>query len=247
MVLYKITNQINGKVYVGVTSLTAEERLAAHKHHHRYSKQRLHAAMRKHGPDNFVTEELASGLTPEEADLQEKQWIAALNSTDYAIGYNMSEGGVGKSGSPSEATRQKMSASIRRHRQTLSADEKKSMTAAANAAKRGMIESDESRRLKSEAQKKRWQNMTPEQRRSHGQRTAANTTPETRARQVRGMNEAYSPARQKGNVWPKVTCPHCQKTGGLPAMKKYHFDRCKHKQHEHLRLGSGSTESRPVP
>ena len=27
----------------------------------------------------------------------------------------------------------------------------------------------------------------------------------------------------------KVECPHCGKVGGLPAMKRYHFDRCKKK------------------
>lgn len=26
-----------------------------------------------------------------------------------------------------------------------------------------------------------------------------------------------------------VECPHCHKTGGINAMKKWHFDRCKHK------------------
>ena len=25
----------------------------------------------------------------------------------------------------------------------------------------------------------------------------------------------------------KITCPHCNKTGGKPAMKRYHFDNCK--------------------
>ena len=27
----------------------------------------------------------------------------------------------------------------------------------------------------------------------------------------------------------KVTCPHCSKSGGKPAMKRFHFDNCKHK------------------
>lgn len=28
---------------------------------------------------------------------------------------------------------------------------------------------------------------------------------------------------------PKVTCPHCEKTGGKPVMMRYHFDNCKSK------------------
>ena len=31
----------------------------------------------------------------------------------------------------------------------------------------------------------------------------------------------------KGIPHPKVECPHCNKTGGAPAMKRWHFDNCK--------------------
>lgn len=31
----------------------------------------------------------------------------------------------------------------------------------------------------------------------------------------------------KGLPKPKVTCPHCNLTGGLPQMKRYHLDNCK--------------------
>jgi len=30
----------------------------------------------------------------------------------------------------------------------------------------------------------------------------------------------------KGRVFQKVTCPNCKKTGGLTAMKRWHFDKC---------------------
>lgn len=29
---------------------------------------------------------------------------------------------------------------------------------------------------------------------------------------------------------PKITCPHCNKEGGLPQMKRWHFDNCKEKK-----------------
>ena len=32
---------------------------------------------------------------------------------------------------------------------------------------------------------------------------------------------------KKGIPKPKITCPHCNKTGGTPQMKRYHFDNCK--------------------
>jgi hypothetical protein len=31
-------------------------------------------------------------------------------------------------------------------------------------------------------------------------------------------------------VYPVVECPHCSKRGGLTAMKRWHFDACKHKE-----------------
>lgn len=34
----------------------------------------------------------------------------------------------------------------------------------------------------------------------------------------------------KGRVFPKIICPHCQKTGGVTGMKKWHFDKCKFKE-----------------
>jgi len=31
---------------------------------------------------------------------------------------------------------------------------------------------------------------------------------------------------------PLVTCPHCEKIGGARTMKRWHFDRCKHKENQ---------------
>jgi len=33
----------------------------------------------------------------------------------------------------------------------------------------------------------------------------------------------------KGRVFEKVTCPHCNTIGGLTAMKRWHMDNCKNK------------------
>lgn len=32
---------------------------------------------------------------------------------------------------------------------------------------------------------------------------------------------------KKGITKPKIQCPHCNKSGGLPQMKQWHFDNCK--------------------
>lgn len=33
----------------------------------------------------------------------------------------------------------------------------------------------------------------------------------------------------KGTPQPTLTCPHCNKSGGISGMKRYHFDNCKNK------------------
>ena len=37
---------------------------------------------------------------------------------------------------------------------------------------------------------------------------------------------------KKGVPQSKLQCPYCQKIGGSTNMTRYHFDNCKHKQHE---------------
>jgi len=39
-------------------------------------------------------------------------------------------------------------------------------------------------------------------------------------------------AAHLGTKHPKVTCPHCETVGGSSAMLRWHFDNCKHKEHQ---------------
>jgi hypothetical protein len=41
--------------------------------------------------------------------------------------------------------------------------------------------------------------------------------------------KAKMSAAKKGIPKPKITCPHCNKTGGYSGMKQWHFDNCKFK------------------
>ena len=42
-------------------------------------------------------------------------------------------------------------------------------------------------------------------------------------------SNAKRSAEMKGRKKPKIQCPHCNKIGGLPTMKQWHFDKCKEK------------------
>lgn len=93
--IYKITNKINGKVYIG-QSINIENRWKEHKSRYlstdeKAYKKPLYAAMRKYKIDNFIFSivEICN-----EQDLNEKEiyWIKYYNSINKEKGYNISLG-----------------------------------------------------------------------------------------------------------------------------------------------------------
>ena len=92
--IYQITNQINGKIYIGKTEFSIEKRFKEHcDDAYRESKEKrpLYAAMRKYGIENFRIELLEETDSPEE---REMYWIEQKQS--FKNGYNATMGGDGK-------------------------------------------------------------------------------------------------------------------------------------------------------
>ena len=90
MVIYLVTNKINGKRYVGQTVRTLNERW---KDHCRVKDDNyFHRAIHKYGKENFTIEVIDSATTLDELDEKEIYWIHKLN-TIFPKGYNLKEGG----------------------------------------------------------------------------------------------------------------------------------------------------------
>lgn len=92
--IYKITNDINDKVYVGKTEFSLEKRFREHCQDaiRRELEQRpLYSAMRKYGCDKFHISLIEETDNPND---REVFWIQELNS--YEMGYNATTGGDGK-------------------------------------------------------------------------------------------------------------------------------------------------------
>lgn len=107
--LYRITNLINGKVYIG-QSVNPQRRWSRHKSDAKLSinKKHLTNAIKKYGVHNFICEVIAQAKTLEDIDQVEIDSIKQYRSSDKNYGYNISLGGNGKR-IVSEQTRKKIS------------------------------------------------------------------------------------------------------------------------------------------
>lgn len=92
-VLYTHTNNINGKVYVGITMDTVR-RWKNNGYEYRRSP-RFYNAVKKYGMDNFTSEVIKEGLSFDEACALEIEYIEKLEATSRSKGYNISSGGNG--------------------------------------------------------------------------------------------------------------------------------------------------------
>ena len=92
MYIYKITNKVNGKSYIGQTRKTVEERFNQHvrdaMNGHGFYIQN---AIRKYGVENFSVEVLATAEDIDELNRLEEYYIRKFNTVD--LGYNLSYGG----------------------------------------------------------------------------------------------------------------------------------------------------------
>lgn len=92
--LYRITNTLNYKVYIGQT-INEKRRWQAHSSYAKQNEpiQYIHRAMKKYGVENFIYEVIAQCLTQEDADETEILLIQQYNSQNKEHGYNVAPGG----------------------------------------------------------------------------------------------------------------------------------------------------------
>jgi len=93
-VLYKHTNKINGKIYIGKTCQSPEKRFGYNGIGYRFCTH-FYYAIQKYGWDNFTHEVFLSGLSLESANKLERAFIILSKSYDSTIGYNIRKGGDG--------------------------------------------------------------------------------------------------------------------------------------------------------
>lgn len=87
MQIYKITNLVNGKIYIGKDTVSDINYYG--------SGVLIKRAIEKYGIQNFKKEILEECISNNELCMKEKYWIEYYNSTNLEIGYNISKGGDG--------------------------------------------------------------------------------------------------------------------------------------------------------
>lgn len=91
-VVYKITNTINGKIYIGYTMCSFANRMGHHKHDDYKYNTLLGKDIKKYGWDKFKPEIIAEEDSKEKLLELERYYIKFFNSKS-PNGYNMTPGG----------------------------------------------------------------------------------------------------------------------------------------------------------
>lgn len=86
-IIYKLTNKLDGRSYIGQTTLSFEERLKRHKRNK--SRSYITAAIIKYDIHNFVNEELYTSFSKEDLDIAEQLFINLFQSLSNQNGYNL--------------------------------------------------------------------------------------------------------------------------------------------------------------
>lgn len=145
MIIYKATNKINGKIYIGQTLHNLNNRIVEHVRGK--DKTYFQNALGRYGIQSFDFSIIDIASCKNDLNEKEKYWIRFYNCKS-PNGYNLTDGGEGRVGyKPSEETRRKLSAA----KKNISDETRKRLS---DAATRRIV-SQETRKKMSESGKGR--------------------------------------------------------------------------------------------
>ena len=236
MYIYKITNNLNNKIYIGLKTSTVEESESYYG-----SGTVIKAAIKKHGIDNFTKTILERDIVDYDyLQERERHYIKLYDSQKN--GYNRTEGGNGVIGwKIDDGYRQKISNSSSNRKWYHCPITKKNVFV--KEKPEGYVEGrcfSEEALNKMANRKGKVHTYTEEQKQKISKaltgRKLSKEHIEAMAKGHRGkiLSEEHKEKIRQGNLglhknYTNVKCPHCGLEGKGPNMTRYHFDNCKQK------------------
>ena len=96
MIVYKITNIKNNKVYIGQTKETLKQRFSRHMGYQALEHDtKFYRAVRKYGKESFIIEQIDTAFNQDELDEKEVYWIRYYNAVEDGYNSNDHKGRVG--------------------------------------------------------------------------------------------------------------------------------------------------------
>ena len=205
--IYKITNKINNKSYIGFTSKSPTKRF---REHFSSSTQVLSKAMKKYGLENFTLNIIYQSKDQKHTHSIMEPYFIHQHNTYIGEGYNMSLGGegVGKGHVPWNKGMAGTERARLAHGQPKSVEWKVKIGASHLGKKRGPAKP-----------------FTEEHRRKISEALSGRKSPLRGRSRPQEMIEKMRVSMMKPQT--KVVCPYCGKEGGVSNMKRFHFDMCK--------------------
>lgn len=221
MIIYKTTNLINGKFYVGKDSKNDPFYFG--------SGALLNVAIKKYGKDNFKKEILEEVSSIEILDIREIYWINELNSADRNIGYNITPGGTGGNTYANNPNYDNIIEKLKKRKHT---EETKKKISENNWQKKNIgpmsgIKWSNERRLKHNQHYD--YNPGPFANKNHSDETKERIRKSKIGSKHSDETKQKMSDIRKGMKYTNTTCPICGKEGSGGAMKRWHFNNCKEK------------------
>lgn len=210
--IYKITNLINSKYYIGVRKQNVNKT-----DNYMGSGVAINNAYKKYGKENFTKEIIQYFDTHDELYEKEKQLVTPDLVND-PLCYNIALGGRGNIGfkHTKEAKEKIRLSSIGRNTDKVYTKETILKMSESHI---GLKASNETKKKMSNARL--------------GHKCSAKTLINmSNARKGRTFSDEAKHKMSKAKLGTKqqtVTCPHCGKVGGIAPMYVWHFDKCKQK------------------
>lgn len=87
-IVYKITNKLNGKVYIGQTTEGIEKRWKRHCGYQLNDGTYIHNAIKKYGKENFIIEQIDEAKNQNELNILEAYYINLFKDNSYNLKFD---------------------------------------------------------------------------------------------------------------------------------------------------------------